>query len=70
MNSPATYLRLLRIGWVLAREGVITAIPPENLPPMARLFQRAAGLLERRHAQFEVRPTACRARSGGLVRPM
>ncbi|MEA3533296.1 2-polyprenylphenol 6-hydroxylase [Rhizobium sp. CC-YZS058] len=55
MNSPATYLRLLRIGWVLAREGVITAIPPENLPPMARLFQRAAGLLERRHAQFEVR---------------
>ncbi|NHT74805.1 2-polyprenylphenol 6-hydroxylase [Rhizobiaceae bacterium CRRU44] len=55
MSTPATYLRIVRIGWVLVREGVVTAIPPENLPPFARFAQKLAGLLERRRAQFEER---------------
>ncbi|OLP62259.1 2-polyprenylphenol 6-hydroxylase [Xaviernesmea oryzae] len=55
MSTPATYARLMRIGWVLLREGVISAIPSENLPPAARLAQSAAKLFERRHAQNEER---------------
>ncbi len=55
MSTPATYARLIRIGWVLLREGVISAIPSENLPPAARLAQSVAKLFERRHAQNEER---------------
>ena len=61
MSTPGAYLRLLRIGWVLMREGVISALPAEDLPPPARAFHGFAGLLARRRAKRE-------DRSGRLAR--
>ncbi|MDQ0318572.1 ubiquinone biosynthesis protein [Pararhizobium capsulatum DSM 1112] len=50
MSTPGAYLRLVRIGWVLVREGVVSALPSEDLPAFARLGQSVAGLLSRRRA--------------------
>ncbi|MCZ4090571.1 2-polyprenylphenol 6-hydroxylase [Sinorhizobium psoraleae] len=61
MSTPGAYFRLVRIGWVLAREDAFSAVPSEHLPPLARFVQRLAGLLARRRARFE-------ARSGRLAR--
>ena len=55
MSTPGAYLRLVRIGWVLVREGVISALPSENLPPLASLAQSFAGLFARRRARHEDR---------------
>ncbi len=51
MTTPGAYFRLLNLGWVLAREGVISALPSENLHPAARFGQRLAGLVARRRAR-------------------
>ncbi|SIQ71807.1 2-octaprenylphenol hydroxylase [Rhizobium sp. RU20A] len=48
MSTPGAYYRLARIGYVLIRAGVFSAIPPENLPPALRVVQSVAGLFERR----------------------
>lgn len=61
MSTPGAYFRLVRIGWVLAREDAFSAVPSEHLPPLARFVQRLAGLLARRRARLE-------ARSGRLAR--
>jgi ubiquinone biosynthesis protein len=42
---------LARAGWVLAREGVVTAVAPPDPPPLARLGLWAASLIERRDAE-------------------
>ncbi|ASY71374.1 2-polyprenylphenol 6-hydroxylase [Sinorhizobium fredii] len=55
MSTPGAYFRLVRIGWVLAREDAFAAVPSEHLPPLARFVQRLAGLLARRRARSEVR---------------
>ncbi|WP_075290898.1 2-polyprenylphenol 6-hydroxylase [Pararhizobium arenae] len=55
MSTPGAYLRLIRIGWVLVREGVVSALPPENLPAFARFGQSVAGLFSRRRALNEER---------------
>ncbi|MDO9417696.1 2-polyprenylphenol 6-hydroxylase [Pararhizobium sp.] len=51
MSTFGAYLRLVRIGWVLVREGVVSALPSEDLPPMARLAQSAASLFARNRAR-------------------
>lgn len=43
--------RLARAGWVMAREGVVTAIAPPDPPPLGRLALTLAGLVERRDAE-------------------
>ena len=50
MSTIGAYFRLLNLGWVLAREGVISALPSENLPLPARFGQSVARLLARRRA--------------------
>jgi hypothetical protein len=55
MSTPGAYVRLVRIGWVLVREGVISALPSENLPPLIGVAQSFAGLFARRRAKHEVR---------------
>ena len=55
MSTPAAYFRLARVGWVLVREGVISALPAEGLPPLAALGKSAAGLLARKRAASEDR---------------
>ena len=46
---------MIRAGYVLAREGVITALPAEDLPPGARLAHRIADLIQRRRAKHSGR---------------
>lgn len=50
MTTPGAYIRLINLGWVLTREGVISALPSENLPPIARFGQSVAGLFARRRS--------------------
>ncbi|WP_099865869.1 2-polyprenylphenol 6-hydroxylase [Pararhizobium haloflavum] len=39
MGRLYSYLQLVRVGWVFLREGVISALPAEELPPSARMVQ-------------------------------
>ena len=50
MSTLTAYLRLARVGWVLVREGVVSALPSEDMPPLARTLQKLAGLFARRLA--------------------
>ena len=51
MHAPSTYLRLIGAGYVLVREGVISMLPPEELPPPARFLQKVAKPFARRKAR-------------------
>ncbi|MBJ6987179.1 MULTISPECIES: 2-polyprenylphenol 6-hydroxylase [unclassified Devosia] len=42
-----SYFRLLNAGWVLAREGALSVLPSESLPPMMRLGIRMGRIVER-----------------------
>jgi ubiquinone biosynthesis protein len=48
MSNISASLRLVRAGWVLAREGVLSSIPVEGLTGPAALAQRIAKLLAKR----------------------
>ncbi len=50
MSVIGAYFRLARVGWVLVREGVVSALPTEGMPALARTAHAAAGLFERRRA--------------------
>ena len=56
MSVFGAYLRLARVGWVLVREGVVSALPTEGMPPLARMAHGFAGLLERRKAAGTLSP--------------
>ncbi len=43
--------RLARAGWVMAREGLVTAMAPPDPPPIGRVALFLAGLVERREAE-------------------
>lgn len=51
MSGMRSYLSLLHAGWVLMREGVISALPRDGMPAPARLGHRFAGLVARRQAK-------------------
>ena len=51
MSTIGAYFRLVNLGWVLAREGVISALPSEGLPMPARIGKAVAGLLARRRSR-------------------
>ena len=46
-----SFLSLARAGWVLAREGVISALPEDALPPPAKFGHRIAGWIARSQAK-------------------
>jgi ubiquinone biosynthesis protein len=50
MSSVSAGLRLARAGWVLVREGVISALPGDQLSGMPKLGWRRARLFTRRRA--------------------
>ncbi len=56
MSTAGAYLRLVRAGWILVREGVVAALPGEHLSGMPRLGWRVAKLLSRRRAGRRDRP--------------
>lgn len=51
MASPGTYLRLMRAGFILMREGVVASLPADELPPLAGFAHRVAGLLAKRRSK-------------------
>ena len=51
MSTIGAYFRLMKLGWVLAREGVVSALPSENLPPIAKFGQSLAALVARRRSK-------------------
>ena len=55
MSSLAASLRLMRAGWVLAREGVFASIPVEGLTGVAAFGQRVVKLLAKRGGKSATR---------------
>ncbi len=55
MTTAGAYFRLARLGWVLVREGVVSALPSEGLPPSLRFGKSALGLLARNRARDSAR---------------
>ncbi len=50
MSTPAAYFRILRVGYVLVREGVIASLPDEDIPPPVRMAKRLLAPFARRAA--------------------
>ena len=48
MSTLGAYFRLVRAGWILAREGVFAALPGDQLTGAPRMAWRTAKLLARR----------------------
>ncbi|MCX8995745.1 2-polyprenylphenol 6-hydroxylase [Rhizobiaceae bacterium BDR2-2] len=51
MSLFNAYYQLVRVGWVLMREGVIAALPEEGMPPLAIAARKATSLLARNRAR-------------------
>lgn len=51
MSTAGAYVRLMKLGWVLVREGVVSALPVEDLPPMLRLGHSIAGIFARNRSK-------------------
>ena len=67
MSSVAAAFRLLRAGWILVREGVVAALPGDQLTGMPRLGWRLARVMAKRRAagrQRSDRMAAAMARLG------
>jgi ubiquinone biosynthesis protein len=47
MSTIGAYFRLVRVGWVLVREGVVAALPTEGLPPIVGLAKSVAQIFTR-----------------------
>ena len=59
MSTIGAYFRLVRVGWVLVREGVVAALPTQGLPPIvglaksiAQVFTRPASIQESRSVRL------------------
>lgn len=50
MGTIRSFISLAHAGWVLAREGVVSALPGDALPPPAKFAHRIAGLIARRQS--------------------
>jgi len=51
MASLGTYLRLMRAGLILVREGVVSSLPVDEMPASLRFGHKLAGLLAKRRAK-------------------
>lgn len=55
MSTVGAYFRLINLGWVLVREGVVSALPDEDMSPALRFGQKIAGLFARNRAKASSR---------------
>ena len=55
MSAFGGYFGLIRVGWVLVREGVVEALPSEGLPPSVSLAKSFVALFARRRAKTKAR---------------
>ena len=51
MSTLGAYARIVRIGWVLVREGVVSALPSEDMPPLMKAGKSFAALFARNRAK-------------------
>jgi ubiquinone biosynthesis protein len=51
MSTAGAYVRLIKLGWVLVREGVISALPADDLPPLLKFGHSVAGMFARNRAK-------------------
>lgn len=57
MSTIGAYFRLVRVGWVLVREGVVSALPTQDMPPSVGLVKSLAEPFARFRAKKEARAT-------------
>lgn len=50
MNTPGAYFRLVRAGWIMVREGVVAALPGDQLVGFPKFAWNTARLFARRRA--------------------
>ena len=50
MSTVAAYFRLVRAGWIMVREGVVSALPGDQLSGLPRAGWRFARLFARRRS--------------------
>ncbi|MGO4565272.1 2-polyprenylphenol 6-hydroxylase [Rhizobium sp. 2YAF20] len=55
MSAFGAYFGLIRVGWVLVREGVVLALPSEGLPPSVSLAKSVVSIFARRKAKGHTR---------------
>jgi ubiquinone biosynthesis protein len=55
MSAVGAYFRLIRVGWILVREGVVSALPSEGLPPSVSLAKSFVGMFARNRAKAKKR---------------
>ena len=55
MSTLGAYFRLSRVGWILVREGVISALPSEDLPPSVGIAKSFVGLFARNRSKSKKR---------------
>ncbi|MUO79866.1 2-polyprenylphenol 6-hydroxylase [Agrobacterium vitis] len=55
MSTVSAYFRLARVGWILVREGVVSALPSEGLPPSVGFAKKVAAVFERKRARGTLR---------------
>ena len=51
MSTPGAYFRLVKLGWVLVREGVVSALPVAEMPPIMRFGHSIAGIFARKRSR-------------------
>lgn len=51
MSTPAAYFRILRVGYVLVREGVVASLQDADIPPSVRMAKRILAPFGRRAAK-------------------
>ena len=55
MSTIGAYFRLVRVGWVLVREGVVSALPTQDMPPSLSLLKALTEPFARLRAKREAR---------------
>jgi ubiquinone biosynthesis protein len=55
MSTIGAYFRLARVGWVLVREGVVSALPTQGLPPSVGLVKSLIEPLARKRSLKQAR---------------
>ena len=55
MTTIGAYFRLARVGWVLIREGVVSALPTQDMPPAVNFAKTLAIPLTRFRAKKQAR---------------
>jgi ubiquinone biosynthesis protein len=55
MSTVSAYFQLWRVGWILVREGVVSALPSDELPPSVAAAKSFVGMFARKRAKTQKR---------------